>query len=651
MQKNKSHEEDNCSGICSCGSEESIKNEPLWKQKKILIIAISLIILGVGLYLEFFLKMELYAQIVFFLVVIVAGFRIIKEAFFSIIKLKFNMNVLMSLAAIGSFFIGHGEEGASVMFLFFIAEFLEEYASERAKKSIDSLLKIAPECAVVLVNGKEKIKQVHEIKIGEIVIVKPGDRIPLDGLVVKGISSVNQAPITGESMPVSKKIGDSVFAGTINEEGYLEIRVTKKSDQTIISKIAKFVENAQKKKSKTEIFVDKFAKYYTPIVILASILTIIIPVFVLGLSFQTWFYRALVLLVVSCPCAMAISTPVSIVSAITSAAKNGVLIKGGRYIEEIKKEKVIVFDKTGTLTEGKPEITDIIPLNNYSKEELLTIAASLESKSNHPLSIPIIQNAKLEKIKIANVTDFKSINGKGLKGKIKGKLFYIGNKSFFSELNITLPIKDIEKLENRGKTLVLISNNIHLIGIITLMDKLRLDSKEVITKIKEKGIKTVMLTGDNKKVANAIAEKLGIDEVYSELLPENKAEIIDKLLKKYGNVIMVGDGVNDAPALAKAPVGIAMGGNGSDIAIETADIVLMKDELSKIVYLIDLSNKTMNIVRQNVSASILIKSSFAILALPGFIPLWLAVAIGDMGLTLGVILNSLRIGNIKSSIK
>ena len=650
MQKNKLHEEDNCSGICSCKSEESIK-EPLWKQKKILVIIASLVILGIGLYLEFFLKNDLFAQIAFFLVVIISGFEILKKAFFSIFKLKFNMNVLMSFAALGSFFIGHGEEGASVMFLFFIAEFLEEYASERAKKSIDSLLKLAPETAIVLVNGKEKIKHVHEIKIGEIIVVKPGDRIPLDGIVIKGISSVNQAPITGESMPVSKKVGDSVFAGTINEEGYLEIKVTKKSDQTIISKIAKFVENAQKKKSKTEIFIDKFARYYTPIVILASILTVIIPVFILGLSFQTWFYRALVLLVVSCPCAMAISTPVSIVSAITSAAKNGVLIKGGSYIEEIKKDRVIVFDKTGTLTEGKPEITDILPLNNYSKEELLTIAASLESKSNHPLAAPILKKAEISKIKLENVNDFKSINGKGLKGKIKGKLFYIGNKTFFSELNINLPIKDIEKLENQGKTLVLISNNTHLIGIITLMDKIRENSKETIKKIKERGIRTIMLTGDNKKVADAIAEKLGIDKVYSELLPENKAKIIDELSKKYKHVMMVGDGVNDAPALAKSNVGIAMGGNGSDIAIETADIVLMEDDLSKVIYLIDLSNKTMNVVKQNVSASILIKGSFAILALPGFIPLWLAVAVGDMGLSLGVILNALRVGIVKNKEK
>lgn len=645
MQKNK--HEDNCEGICSCSLDSPIKKEPFWKQKKIIIIIISLIILGIGLYLEFILKNDLFAQIAFFIVVIVAGFEILKKAIISIFKLKFNMNVLMALAAIGSFFIGHGEEGASVMFLFFIAEFLEDYASERAKKSIDSLLKIAPESALVLINRKEKIKKVHDIKIGEIIIVKPGERIALDGIIVKGISSVNQAPITGESMPVYKKIGDSVFAGTINEEGYLEIKVTKKSDQTVISKIAKFVEDAQKNKSNTEIFVDKFAKYYTPIVISASILTVIIPVFILGLSFQTWFYRALVLLVVSCPCAMAISTPVSIVSAITSGAKNGVLIKGGSYIEEIKKEKVIVFDKTGTLTEGKPEITEIIPLNNYSEKELLIIAASLESKSNHPLSVPILDRAESNKIKLANVNDFKSISGKGLRGKIKGKLFYVGNKTFFSELKINLPIKEIEKLENQGKTLVLISNSDHLIGIISLMDKIKKDSKETIQKIKSKGIRTVMLTGDNKKVAGAISQKLEIDEVYSELLPENKAEIIDKLLKKYNQVMMVGDGVNDAPALAKSHVGIAMGGNGSDIAIETANIVLMKDDLSKVVYLIDLSNRTMKVVRQNVTASILIKGSFAVLALPGLIPLWLAVAVGDMGLSLGVILNALRIGRKK----
>jgi len=488
---------------------------------------------------------------------------------------------------------------------------------------------------------------VHKINVNDIIIVKPGDRIPLDGIVINGGSSVNQAPITGESMPVAKIKGDKVFAGTINEEGYLEIKVTKKSNQTIISKIVKLVEKAQKKKSKTEVFIDKFAKYYTPIVIISAFLLATIPPLIFGLKFNEWFYRSLVLLVISCPCALAISTPVSMVSGITSAARNGVIIKGGDHLEEIRKTKVMVFDKTGTLTEGRPEVSDIVALNKYSKKELLQIATSLESKSKHPIAKAIIQSAEKRKVKLTNISEFKSIAGKGLKGKIKRKWFYIGTKSFFNDVKIKFPKKLIEKFENQGKTIVLIGNKDHIVGIITLMDKIRRGSRKTINELKHKEIKTVMLTGDNERAAKAIAQKLKIDEYYSELLPEDKVKIIDQLRKEHEHIAMIGDGVNDAPALAKAHVGIAMGAVGSDIAIETADIALMHDDISKVNYLIDLSNKTMSVVKQNVTLSILVKSSFVILAVPGIVTLWMAVAFGDMGLSLAVILNALRIGRKK----
>lgn len=634
-------------GICSCHSNKERK-EPLLNWKRILIICSSVILLGAGLFLELYLKEELISQILFLFVVIISGYNIIKTAFLSIIKFRFNMSVLMTLAGIGSFLIGHGEEGATVMFLFFIAEFLEEYASERAKKSIEALLKISPTTAIVLNGKREVVKKVEEIEVNEIILVKPGDIISLDGTIINGSSSINESSITGESIPINKSKGDLVYAGTINEDSYLEIKVTKKSNETVIYKIVKMVEEAKKQKSNTELFVDKFTKIYTPVVIVLAILTLIIPTWLFGQSFDVWFYRALVLLVVSCPCAMAISTPVSIVSALTSGAKNGVIIKGGRYIEEIKREKVIAFDKTGTLTEGKPKITDIVSLNNYKEDELLSIVASLESRSNHPLGIPLINEAKLRKITIQRVSNFKSYSGKGLEGKVKTKTFYAGSKRFFEELNIKMPDKVIE-LESKGKTLILIGEKNKIIGIVALMDKIKDNAKEVIKDIKLKGIRTVILTGDNKRVAKAIADELGVDEYYFELLPQDKVKIIEELLKKYEHVVMIGDGVNDAPALAKAHVGIAMSETGTDVAIETANIVLMKDDLSKIPYLIDLSNKTMKIVRQNVTASILIKGSFAILAFPGIMPLWLAVAIGDMGLTLGVILNSLRIGRVKKN--
>ena len=638
------HSHKNEKSCSSCATDVFEEKEPFWKQKKILIILTSGIILGIGLYLEFLTEQHLFAQILFLIVVIVSGYSIIRKGILSLWKKRLDMNFLMSTAAVGAFLIGHGEEGAAVIFLFFIAEFLEDYAADRARKSVASLLKLAPETATVKRNGKETNVHVHEIGIGETIIVKPGDRIPLDGVVINGFSSVNQAPITGESMPVSKTKGSEVFAGTINEEGYLEIKVTKKSDETTLAKIVKFVEEAQKKKSKTEAFIDKFAGYYTPIVIILAFLTLAIPTIVFNQPFSTWFYRALVLLVVSCPCALAISTPMSMVSGITSAARNGVLIKAGEYIEEIKNAKVVIFDKTGTLTEGKPEVTDIVALNKYPEKELLKIAASLESRSKHPLAQAIIRNSEVRKIKLAKVSKFKSIAGKGIKGKIRDKWFYIGNKNFFKESKIKYSDKEIEKLESEGKTVVLVGNSNRIIGIVALIDKIRDDSYSIVKELKEKGVGTVMLTGDNEGVARAVSKKLAIDEYYSKLLPGDKVKIVEKLAGEYEYVVMIGDGVNDAPALAKAHVGIAMGAVGSDVAIETADIILMHDDLSKVNYLINLSKKTMSIVKQNISASILIKGSFALLAFQGIISLWLAVAIGDMGLSLAVILNALRIG-------
>jgi len=612
-----------------------------------LIIIIAGILFGIGLYLEFLAHQYLFAQILFLAVVLISGHSLIKEGLFSVWKRRLDINFLISIAAAGAFLIGHGEEGAAVIFLFYIAEFLEDYATERARKSVASLLKLAPEMATIRKNATEVRVHVHEVKVGDILVVKPGDKIPLDGIVIKGSSSVNQAPITGESMPVPKVKGDYVFAGTINGEGYLEIKVTKKSDETILSKIVKIVEEAQKEKSKTEAFIDRFAKYYTPSVVILAFLTMTFPPLVFGLEFSEWFYRALVLLVVSCPCALAISTPVSIVSGLTSAAKNGVLIKGGSYLEEIKNVKVIVFDKTGTLTEGKPEVIDVIALNEYSEKDVLQIGASLESRSTHPLAEAIIEKAKEENVKLKDVRAFKSIAGKGLKGRIEGKRFYVGSKSFFKELGIEFPDKLLGDIEEEGKTAVLIGNEKHVIGIIALMDKIREASYSLIKELKAKGITTIMLTGDNEKVARVIAERLKIDAYYAELLPEDKVEVINELLKKHEHIVMIGDGVNDAPALAKAHVGIAMGAIGSDVAIETSDIALMHDDLTKVNYLINLSKKTMSVVKQNVLVSILIKGSFAILAFPGIITLWLAVAVGDMGLSLAVILNALRIGREK----
>jgi Cd2+/Zn2+-exporting ATPase len=576
----------------------------------------------------------------------VAGRDILKKAVFSVMRRSLDMNFLMSIAAFGAFFIGHGEEGAAVIFLFFIAEALEEHAAERAKRSISQLLRLAPETARVKRDGREVELHVHEVKVGDILVIRPGEKIPLDGRVESGESSVNQAPITGESTPVEKTKGDEVYAGTINEEGYLEVKVIKRAEDTVLSRIVRLVEEAERKKSNTEKFIDKFARVYTPSVIVLAFATFVIPTFILSLSWNVWFYRALVLLVVSCPCALAISTPVSMVSAITSAAKNGVLIKGATFLEEINRAKVFAFDKTGTLTEGRLEVTDIIGFNHYSPEEVLSIAASLESRSEHPIARAIVRRSIEEKLKLKEIEGFKSIKGKGLRAKIGGKTFYAGARHLFNGLSITLP-EEVSRLEAEGKTSIFIANEDTPVGVIALGDKIRQKASAVIASLKELNIRTAMITGDNKRIASALAEKIGIDEYYAELLPEDKVEVIKDLSKRFGSVVMTGDGVNDAPSLASANVGVAMGTIGSDAAIEAADIALMHDDLSRLWYLVSLSKRTINVVKENITASILIKGSFAILALLGWINLWVAVAIGDMGLSLAVILNAMRLTKVR----
>jgi len=580
---------------------------------------------------------------------VISGYSIAKEAFTALIlERKFSINLLIVIAAVGSFFIGHGEEGVAVVFLFYIAEFLEEYAGRRARKSIESLMRLAPEVATVKRDGEEVGVPVGEIDINEILVVRPGEKIPLDGVVVNGISSVNQAPITGESVPVTKQVGDEVYAGTINNEGFMEIRVTKRVEETILSKIVKLVEEAQKIKSPTEKFIDRFARYYTPAVVLIALGVAVIPTFVFNLPFDEWIYKALVLLVVSCPCALAISTPVSMVSGITSAARNGVLIKGSTFVEEISKVRVFAFDKTGTLTEGKLEVTDIIPLEQ-SEEHVLLKAASLEALSEHPIARAIVERAKNDGngVELESVEEFRAWAGKGISGKINGEVYYVGSRRLFKEMSADFPEEFVRDLENQGKTVILVGNTDRVLGIIGVMDRIREEAFDTIAELKRRGIKTVMITGDNERTARAIAKRIGLDEYHAELLPEDKVNIIEKLSEEFERVAMVGDGVNDAPALARANVGIAMGSIGSDVSLENADIALMQDDLSKLVYLIDMSKKTLEIVRENVISSILVKGSFAVLAFPGLITLWLAVAIGDMGLSLAVILNSLRLALLK----
>ncbi len=631
---------------CTCGVDLFEEKTPLWRRKQITTGLIAGLLLLSGLVIEYVMTMHLTATLFFLSVIAVAGRDILKKAWKSLLRRRLDINCLMSIAALGSFLIGHGEEGAAVFFLFFIAELLEDYAADKAKKTIGALLNLTPESATVKKEDAEVSLHTHDVQVGDIIVIRPGEKVPLDGIVIKGHSSINEAPITGESVPAYKEDGDEIYAGTLNEEGYLEARVTKRSENTVLSKIVKLVEEAERQKSATEKYIDKFARYYTPTVIGLAFATFIIPSFILGYSWEVWFYRALVLLVVSCPCALAISTPVAMVSALTSAAKHGVLIKGASFLEELNKVKAVAFDKTGTLTRGRLEVTDIIGFNGHSRKEVLSIAASLESRSGHPVAKAVMKIARAEKAGVKEISGFRAITGKGVTASVDGKNYYAGARNLFSDLSIELP-EDMSRLEQEGKTAIFISNDESSIGVIALGDEMREDTPRVIADLKKLNIRTEMLTGDNNKVAAALAGKAGIDEFHSGLLPEDKVKVIEQLNDRFGPVAMVGDGINDAPALAAAGVGIAMGTAGTDVAIETADIALMHDDLKKIDYLMFLSKRTMQIVKQNVSLSILIKGSFTVLALTGLINLWVAVAVGDMGLSLAVILNAMRLTGVK----
>ena len=587
--------------------------------------------------------------LVFMCAAIIAGYEIAGMAYRSLVRRHtVGPAMLMCIACVASFIIGHPEEGAAVTFLYYIAEFLEDYAEHRAKRSIKSLVEIAPETAKVKVGDSEVEKNVDDVNIGDIVIVKPGDKVPLDGNVILGSSSINQASITGESVPVHKEVGDEVFSGTVNEDGYFEMVVTKRAKDSVISKIVTLVKRSQLNRSETESLVEKVAKYYTPVMMVAAFCVAVIPPVLFGQPLVDWVYKALSLLVISCPCAFLISTPVGMVSAITSATRNGVLIKGSTYVEEMKDIKAVIFDKTGTLTEGKLELSEIEVLSNsISEEEIIKIAASLEHNSSHPIAQAIVNYATMNDIEFAEIDEFKNIPGKGIIGVINGEQYYAANESLIEGSVFEISHDDVNKYSAEGKTVIFVGNSNELLAIITVSDKIRDNAADVIADLNKQGVQTVMLTGDNKLAAHNVAGQIGIKYVYSNLMPEDKLNILDTIRNKFGNVAMVGDGINDAPALARSNIGIAMGAAGSDVAIETADVALMQDDISKLPYLFSLSHKTMGIIKQNISVAIAVKLLCVVLAILGIITLMMSVGFGDLGLTLLVILNSFRIGMVK----
>ena len=632
------------------GDEELLaEGKPLIYNRPIQIILGSGLLFVLGHILEWLSFSPTIITVVYMIGAVIAGYEIAILAYKSLVK-KHTIGpaMLVCIACVASFIIGHPEEGAAVTFLYYIAEFLEDYAELRAKRSIKSLVEIAPDTARVKVGEKEEIRNVDEVDIGDIVIVKPGDKVPLDGEVISGSSSINQASITGESVPVLKEIGDKVFSGTVNEDGYLEIKVTNAAKDSVISKIVTLVKRSQLNRSETESLVEKVAKYYTPIMMVAAICIAFIPPLALGQNLTDWVYKALSLLVISCPCAFLISTPVGMVSAITSATRNGVIIKGSTYVEEMRNIKAVIFDKTGTLTEGKLKLSEVNVLDDaYSADDIVKIAASLEFESSHPIAQAVVNYADENNIQFDRIDEFKNVPGKGIIANINGEQYYAANESLIEGSGFDISRDEINKFAGEGKTIIFVGNSEKVLGIITVSDKIRDNASEVINDLKSKGVQTIMLTGDNKHAAKSVADEIGIDHVYSNLMPEDKLNILDTIRNKFGDVAMVGDGINDAPALARANIGIAMGAAGSDVAIETADVALMQDDISKLPYLFALSHKTMRIIKENITFAIAVKFLCVVLAVLGIITLMMSVGFGDLGLTIAVILNSFRIGMVK----
>jgi Cd2+/Zn2+-exporting ATPase len=581
------------------------------------------------------------------------GYTLFTAGLKNLFRFQFDMKTLMTIAIIGAAIIGEWGEGATVVILFAISEALERYSMEKARKSISSLMDIAPKEALIRRNGHEMMMHVDDIDVGDIMIIKPGQKIAMDGIVESGHSSVNQAAITGESVPAEKHTGDEVFAGTLNTEGVLEVKVTKRVNDTTIAKIIHLVEEAQAERAPSQAFIDTFAKYYTPAIMIIALLVAVIPPLAFGGDWGEWVYQGLAVLVVGCPCALVVSTPVSIVTAIGNAARNGVLIKGGIFLEEAGSLKVIAFDKTGTLTKGEPAVTDMWYADGVEADEMLTKAAALEKLSQHPLASAVLKKAESLPIDQVQVIDFASITGRGVKGTIDGETIYAGSPRLFTDdLKLLLDEKisnTAVKWQDEGKTVIAAGTSQQVLMMFAVADEVRETSREVVQKLHELGIKkTIMLTGDNEGTARSIGKVTGVSDVHAGLMPEDKLNTIKELRQKYGRTAMVGDGVNDAPALATATVGIAMGGAGTDTALETADIALMADDLKKLPFTIRLSRRTMAVIKQNITFSIGIKLLALLLVVPGWLTLWIAI-FADMGATLIVTLNSLRLMRVKDN--
>jgi Zn2+/Cd2+-exporting ATPase len=575
--------------------------------------------------------------------ILIGGYATIRQGLRALARLQFDMNGMMTGAVTGAALLGEWEEGATVAFLYAVSNWLEGYTMDRARRSIRALMDLAPKEARVRRNGSERVIPVEQVEIGDLILIRPGEKIAMDGSVRGGASAVNQAPITGESVPVDKGAGDPVYAGTLNGHGALEVEVTRRVQDTTLARIIHLVEEAQAQRAPSQQFVDRFARVYTPAVFALALGLMVIPPMFFGQPWAGWIYRGLALLIVSCPCALVVSTPVTIVSAIANAARHGVLIKGGAYLEEVGRLQAIALDKTGTLTKGEPEVTDVLPLDGASPDALLAVAAAVEAASEHPLARAVVRAAERKVLRISAATDFTALPGKGGQATVKGERVFVGSPRLFVEIGGgTGNPERLAALEAEGKTVMLVGTAAGPRGILALADQLRPESRAAISALRAAGIQHVaLLTGDNRATAEAIARAVGVDTVRAEVLPDQKLEAVRALRAEFGSLAMVGDGVNDAPALAAASVGVAMGVGSSDVALETADVALMTNDLSKLPFLMRLGRRSVRIIRQNIAFALLIKAVAIAAVFPGWLTLWLAV-LGDMGATVLVTMNGMR---------
>jgi len=624
--------------------EEPVSTSDESGRRRRALVSMSGVGLVAGLAIHFFGGETSVANAFFAASMLSGGMLTARRAWTAARVRSLDINVLMIVAAAGAIVLGQWSEGAAVIFLFAVAQTLEARTLERARSAIRALMDLTPNEAIVRDGTMDRRVNVDALTPGAIIVVRPGDKVPLDGVVIHGESAVNQAPVTGESLPADKGPGDEVFAGTINGRGALEVRVTRARRDTTLARIIHLVERAQAQRAPSQTFVERFAAIYTPAVIgLAAVVAVVPPLVAAG-EWHDWIYRALVLLVVSCPCALVISTPVSIVAALAGAARKGVLIKGGMHLERAGSIRCIAFDKTGTLTKGTPDVVDVISLNGASPSAIVRLALAVEQRSEHPIAQAILKYAQASGIQARPGEQVQSLAGRGAEGSVDGARVVLGNHRLFEERGLCSPsIHDqLDAISRDGRTAVFVASDGHPVGIITVADRPREGGKDAIDLLRRQGIESVMLTGDNHATARAIAEQIGVDEFVAELLPADKVAAVEELRKRFGSVAMVGDGVNDAPALASADVGIAMGAAGSDAALETADVALMADELLKIPYAFRLSRATVRNIKTNLAISLVLKAGFVVAAVAGVATLWMAV-VADTGASVIVIANALRL--------